>query len=264
MAGNVNLVQYSEGGGILSDAIVVLHDPHFLMSNTVDYGKKMAKTAPLCYIRMTETAEDGTELDHEQYLSLGGADDFIPSEDGLGLMKVGTKDAIVKNTNFAAFVQSVMDAGFPPDRIKDNDISFLEGLKCHVMRKVVTRDGLEKKAGRDATVLLVDKLYLDEKPAAKKGVKAGAKAGATVPAATKTETDPALIEEAKSILTQVLLSDAVMEAGGSIAKSKIIAPVLTLLKDNPNKKELTKIIVGDEFLSLCDGWTFEKGMLAIG
>ncbi|MFA5186651.1 MAG: hypothetical protein WC551_09265 [Patescibacteria group bacterium] len=254
MAGNVNLLQFGEGGGILSDAIVVLHDPHFLMSNTVAYGKSMAKTAPLLFVRMTETAEDGAELDHEQYLSLGGADDFAPTEDGLGLTKIGTKDAIVKTTNYAVFIQSIMDAGFPPERTKENDISFLEGLKCHVTRKVVTRDGLEKRAGRDATVLIVDKLYLDEKPAAKKGAKVGA--------GTKQAPEAALIEEAKSILTQVLYSDSATD--GSIAKNKLIPSVLSLIKDNPNKKELTKIIIGDEFLNLCDGWTYEKGVIAVG
>ncbi len=262
MAGNVNLLQFSEGGGSLSDAIVVLHDLQFVMSNTVAYGKSMTKAAPLTHIRMTEVGEDGSELDHEQYLSLGGASDFVPSDDGLGLMKIGTKDAIVKTTNFAVFVQSIMDAGFPPDRVKDNDISFLEGLKCHITRKAVTREGLVKREGeRESTVLIVDKLYLDEKLAAKRGAKAGTGMKSTPATAAP---DATLIEEAKSVLMQVLFSEAVQEAGGSIPKNKLIPPVLSLIKDNPNKKELTKIIIGDEFLNLCDGWTFEKGVVAVG
>jgi hypothetical protein len=218
---------------------------------------------------MVETSEEGAELDHEQYLSLGGANDFVPSDDGLGLMKIGTKDAIVKNTNFAAFMQSVMDAGFPPERVKDNDISFLEGLKCHVTRKVVQREGMEKRDGREATVLVVDKLFLDEKPSAKKGAgaKAGAGAGTKSAPAAKVSDNSALTEEAKSVLLQVLYSEAVTEAGGSIAKAKPVPPVLSIIKDNPNKKELTQLILSDEFLNLCDGWTYNvvaKGVIAVG
>ncbi|MFA5354828.1 MAG: hypothetical protein WC291_11415, partial [Thermodesulfovibrionales bacterium] len=75
--------------------------------------------------------------------------------------------------------------------------------------------------------------------------------------------DEKLIEEAKSVLIQVLYSDAVQEAGGSIAKNKLVPPVLSVIKDNPNKKKLTEIIFKDDFLTLQDGWTYEKGVISV-
>ena len=253
MAGNVSLLQFGEGGGILSDAIVVLKDPRFIIG---DYGGKSQVAVPMLRLPMIEMGEGGEELEHVQLFSVGGAKDFIPDDTGMGLVKVGSKDAIVKNSNFAVFIQSIMDAGFPPDKTTDNDIGWLDGIKCHVTRKAVTREGMADQK-KDATVLIVDKLYLDEKPGK---AKAGAKGAAAGKAAATAVDDSALIEEAKSILMQVIYATDEQ----SIAKNKLIPPVLSLIKDNPAKKELTKIIVGDDFLRLCDGWTYEGGVIAAG
>jgi hypothetical protein len=260
--GDVSLIHgVPGGGGILEDAIVVLRNPHFVMSNTVPYGKNMQKVAPLFAVTTTETLEDGSELDHEQFISLGGVDDFIPSDDGLGLNKIGTKPSIVEDSNFLLFITSIMDAGFPTERIKsEHDITFLDGLKCHVTKKVKERKGLDKK---EQSYLFVDKIYLDEKQTGKRGVKAGTGAGAGAGKSAPTEVDEALIEEAKSSLLELLYSDAIAEAGG-IAKNKMIAPLLAIIKKNPKVKELTKIILSDEFLVLQEGWVYEKGMITTG
>lgn len=259
MAGNVSLLQFGEGGSILSDAIVILHDPRFIMG---DYGGKSQAVVPMLRLPMIEVGEGGEELEHVQLFSVGGAKDFIPDDTGMGLVKVGSKDAIVKNSNFAVFVQSILDCGFPPERTIDNDISWLKGIKCHVTRKAVTREGMTDQK-KEATVLIVDKLYMDEKGGK---AKAGAKVGAGVAPGKKgaAALDDAFIEEAKSVLMQVLYSDAVQAAGGAIMKNALIGPVLSLIRDNPNKKDLTRIIVSDTFLTLCDGWLYEAGMLTAG
>ena len=255
MAGNVSLLNYGEGGGILSDAIVTLRDPRFIMG---DYGGKSQVAVPMLRLPMVEIGEGGDELEHVQLFSVGGAKDFIPDDTGLGLVKVGTKDAIVKNSNFAVFMQSIIDAGFPPEKTIDNDISWINGIKCHVTRKAVTREGMADQK-KDATVLVVDKLYLDEKGAAKKGVGKAA-AGKATAAPAKAELDEGLVEEAKAILMEVLLG----EDSGPLAKNKLMPAALAVLKGNPNLRGIIGILVKDEFLTLCDGWQYEGGVLTVG
>jgi len=250
------MVVFSEGGGILNDAIVVMRDPRFILG---DYGGKRDMAVPMLSIKMMEVSDEGEELEHNQYFSVGGAKDFIPDDTGTGLVKVGDRSAIVKTSNYALLMQSILDAGFPPERIKENDITFLNNLKCHVTRIAVKREGMDKK---DTTAMVVDKIFLDDdkKGKGKTGAKAGTKAGAK---AVDTDAGDDLVEEAKTILMEIILSDEVQADEGKLPKNKIISPLLTRIKTNPNKVGLMKLITSDEFLNLRDGWEYEKSIISI-
>lgn len=141
-----------EGGGLLNDVIVTFKEPKFVRTN---YGGKSSTYRPAAHILLVE--DDGTTYD-DQFWSAGKDTDWVPSDDGHYLVKVGAKSGISKSSNFGLLMKSLMENGFPKDKV-DQDITFLDGVKVHLRQQVVAdRDKVKSKDGTkeyDATVLAV-------------------------------------------------------------------------------------------------------------
>lgn len=237
---------FLEGGALLDDVNLTVQSARFIMG---DYDGKMMEKVPM--LKLIVLTEEGDE--QHQFYSVGGSSDFAPDDTGKGLNKIGQKAALTKSSNFALFMAALVEAGFDQGKIDDNDISFLEGVRAHFIRKAVKREGLENKKGKDGTVLVPDKI-LEAKTAKGKGT--GAKAGA---AKAKAEDNAELQEEVKNLLLGVLSE----QDEGRIAKKNILGKILPQIKDNPAKKEIIGLATNDTFLGGQEEWTYAEGIVTL-
>lgn len=235
---------FIEGGALLDDINLDITYARFIMG---DYDGKMMEKVPM--LKMVVRSEEGEE--HTQFYSVGGTGDFAPDDTGKGLNKVGSKSALVKSSNFGLLMTSLVEAGFDAGNINNDDISFLEGIRAHFIRKAVKREGLENKKGKDNTVLVIDRLLEAKKATAGKG-KATAKASAKVD-------NTALLDEVKNILIEVLSE----QDESKIAKKNILGKILPKIKDNPAKKEIISTVTNDEYLGGQDEWVYAEGIISL-
>lgn len=92
---------------------------------------------------VTYESKDGMLAD--QNYSAGKLESLVPSEDGKRFVHPGGDDAKVnKSSNFAAFINSIIAAGFPAEKLGDGDVSVFEGTKI-----VIENLAQPKRAGLD-------------------------------------------------------------------------------------------------------------------
>lgn len=71
---------------------------------------------------------------YKQYYSAGDPNRFTPSEDGRRAVPRGSATSLNNNTNLAVLMQSIINAGFPEDKLggaTGDDISSIEGLYAY-------------------------------------------------------------------------------------------------------------------------------------
>lgn len=251
---------FVEGGGLIDDVDVTVQQATFVLW---DYNGQVNPAVPA--LAMTLAQEDGSTID--QYFAAGDAKYFVPSkddktpaEDNMGpfLLQVGDKAGLNNNTNAAKFIISLVNAGFPEDKLEKGDISVLEGLKFHLKREAVKRTGLVrtgKNAGREQTVITCAKILSmpgESKPASTLGKPKANGAAAASNGGGGHE------EEATSVLLEVL-----SEADGTLPKAKLSTMAFQKLKGNPNQKEISKLLFADTFIKSVDGIKLEGGIVSI-
>ena len=100
---------FSEGGGLLDDVNATVKEARF---EIFDYQGK-GNAAPSA--RFTLSLEDGSEV--SQNWSCGKATDWTPSEDGKTLVAIGRATSLNRQSNVALLLESIVNSGFPEDRI---------------------------------------------------------------------------------------------------------------------------------------------------
>jgi len=241
---------FVEGGGLLDDVDVIFKAVRF---TTWDYNGKVPVAVPA--IKATMEVVDGETV--EQYWSIGAAKDWSPSEDGKTLVAVGRSTNLVSSANGAILLTSLVNAGFPEDKLID-DISVVEGLEAHVVRvPAPVRVGLKKAARADGkvfddTVLVVgtiNKLPWDKKA---KGSKSGKKAGGAS-------------EDVQAKATEILMN-LLAENPDGIAKQSIPGLAFKAISDtDADRNEIVKLVFDDAFLSSdAVPWTYENGTVTLG
>lgn len=267
---SINPENFLLGGGLVDDANMVWDLVEFTM---FDYGGKAAP-APAIHISMTDQ-ESGEQ--HDQYYSVGRAQDWTPSEDGKRLVAIGSASGIRGNSNGGILLASAVNAGFPVDQLSD-DISVMQGTVAHMIRvPAPKRPGLAKQknadgSDRESTILTVDEILSlpGEKKAVKGQPKKKAPAGApkttkaAAPAPAPTEGEGGEGDDLASVAVEFVINAAV-EAGGSIAKKSLPSKVFKDLKDNPNKAAISKMVFDDTFLG-GEGvpWEYADGVVTMG
>lgn len=234
-------------GGLLDDVDVTFTDVNFV---EYDYGGSISTPV----LALHATLLDGEGKANEQYWSAGDLSRFQPSEDGLSIVAVGASKGLNNNTNAAALLRSVVDAGFPEDKFGDGSVDVLEGLVAHVNRVAQPkRAGIQTGADKkfDPTVLVVTKVVkLPWEKGSPKGAATPKTAGtagktaASTAAASPSEGDSDLTTEAAETLVLVL-----GENNGSIPKAKLAGKLFKPLMKNANRGELLKLLTDDEFLA---------------
>jgi hypothetical protein len=238
---------YEGGGGLLDDVDATIEEAAFVM---FDYNGKAPVPIPAAYLKLV--GEDGEA--HDQYWSIGK--DFSPNEDGSGLVATGTATGINKGSNFGILMSSIVEAGFPENRLGES-IKVLEGLKCHLARVAAPKRSTQRAPRADGkvydeTILTINKIYqLPWEKGAGKG-KVGGK-GAKVVGVE----DSSLDEELQEAITGILL-----EKGGEVTRQQLAAAVFQSLKENPNRNAMVKRAYEDEFLK--NGpWAYDKGTISM-
>lgn len=263
-------------GGLLNDCNVTIVDMTFVDDWT--YGGTVSD--PVLALKVTFHKDDQTEeeQDTEQYFSAGDLAKWIPDPDNPKHVipaENSSAKALNNNTNCAAFLGSLIAAGFPINA-KGHEVSefvdVFEGTYCHVIRvPQKKRSGLAGD-GKEREVLTVDQVLrlpwekAGVKTAAKPGVmpaKANGKTTTQVAAPAEEEAteeegpDEALVGEAAELVAGVI-----EEKGGKIAASALAIAVLKPLQGNENRAAILALVKNPEFLGMEGApWSYDGKML---
>lgn len=182
--------------------------------------------------------EDGKE--HDEYYSVGKADTWAPSDDGLTFvpLKKGRSGAN-DNSNGAYLFNSLVAAGFPQDQIGE-DLSIFDDMDCTFARQKIERTIKgETKTSNPLLISSIERMPGAAKPAkgkpgtAKAPVAAAGK-GAMVPKAPA-KAAPAKANAAADLAEETIV-EILTEAGEPVTKKKLGIKLLTKLKGNPQTK----------------------------
>lgn len=245
---SLNPEDFSEGGGLLDNVDVTWEKCRFMMW---DYQGKIQTPVPALCIKMT--LEDGDEA--EQYWSAGNPKDWAPSQDGTILLPQGTAESINMTSNLGILISSIVNAGFPIEKLEDK-ISIFDGMRAHMVRQAAPkRSGLAtapRADGRsfDPTILVVDKIlsFPWEKGAAKGA--GGAKAAA--PAADDSAAADLAVETIMGILAET----------PTMPRTNLASQVFQKLKGSELRNAAVQLVYSDEFIT--NGpWNYADGNVSI-
>lgn len=249
-------------GGLIDDVDVDFTEARFV---EWDYGGTIDVMALAFCLKMAD--DEGTE--HIQYYSAGDIKNWEPSEDGHCLVRVGSATTINDSSNFSQLVASLVNSGFPEDKI-DDDATIFEGMRCHVRRVAQPkRTGLINKQDgeRERTVLLVTEIH--KLPWEKKGKgKAAAKGkGKTRVAAKDVETvaaedtgDDGDINDKATETVMGILAD---NGGGPVTKANLSKAIFKVLEKDSDRNKIVQIAYKEEFLT--EGpWEYDGAQVSLG
>jgi hypothetical protein len=259
MAGQAALLKPStfvEGGGLPGDIDVTFKEVKFVLW---DYNGKIPTANPAMFVKMQE--DSGEE--HDQWWSSGQSKDWVPSEDGKTLVAVGSATGLNTNSNAGMLITSIVNAGFPEDKI-DGDVTVFQGLRCHVIRQPVKREGLTREPRADgkvfeSTVLVVSKIH--SLPWEKSSATGKAATGTTVASGTSGGNGAAggtLEETASGVVMEILMAE-----GKHIPKQQLVTKVFQKVKGNPECNKIVQLVNKDEFLG-SGPWTLNGGVVSMG
>ena len=208
-------------GGLIDDVDVEITDARFI---STDYEGTLASANALALQATMKVLGDDSGNEHIQLFSAGNTADFLPDPDtdGKTLIKNAVRESLTRSTNLALFLQSMIDCGADLGPMSSGDVSVLEGLKCHVMRKPAPkRDGLPVNARQDSqgrerekTILLCTKIIA--LPWDKKGKGTPKATAAAAPAkATAAAQDAGELDEDQTLLAIQYLTEDLTENGAS-------------------------------------------------
>jgi hypothetical protein len=255
---------FTAGGGLIDDADVEITKARFVQ---YDFEGKSENGPSLCLMLVLADTEKN---DHVQYFSAGNLAYFVPSEDpknpdlnGITIVKVGDKESLNGGTNTAIMLNSLVQAGFPEDKMDAGDVRVLEGLVGHVNRvPQPKRSNIAKKEGqRDPMVLVFTKILSmpgeQKKGAAAKTTAAAKSASATATTASTNGSDE-LVEELTGELIGLFAAKGVSE----LKKVEISKGLFgTIDKTNPNKNKLISMAAKDDVLKSLEGFSYNGSVL---
>jgi hypothetical protein len=267
----------AQAGGFLDDADVTFAELRFVVW---DY---MGKAAPAVALRVSMEEADGTR--HEQYYSAGDPAKYQPSMDGKTIEPLAGATGLNQNTNVIAFITSIVNAGFPEDKLGE-DVSIFDGMYVHVNQVAQPkRPGLKKAADdKEKTYLLVTKiLRLPWEAVAKAPAKGAPKAASSLRAVAPNNTpsahataaptpspaaDPeALSDEAIQQKARETVLAILMEKGGSVDKSKLPIEAFRVLNNDKQRNAIVMVIYQEGFLQAAKDegvFTYDGKTISLG
>ena len=204
---------------------------------------------------VTRDGEEGT-----QHYSAGDLKRLIPSTDGKRAVPVAGRDSavIIQSSNLAQLVSSLVNAGYPKDKITD-DVSQFEGTGVHVRRVAQAKKaGLKQEEGKkEQQVMIVSEiLWLPgETPkftvgsGGKHSKAVGAPKGASVPGTATAAVTPAVEDPAVDEKTAGYLMQLLAQSGGTVNRSQIPATLFALCKTDPLSSKIVTSAYKQSWLS---------------
>lgn len=260
----------AEGGGLLDNIRATITGGAFEVTN---YGGKAKQKVFAARLDLEE--QNGTAHE-DQWWKMGDVEDWVAINGGRGFDRAGVKDAVNKGTNFGIFMNSLIDAGFPADKLTP-DIGCLFGLEAHFQQQIVEgRDKIKSKDGSkeyDPKVLCVAEIFSfpwEKKSKAKTG--GGKKSSAKGKGTTESNGADTGVEDATAqIITEILLEVAEQSEDGTveIPKKSLGTSIMKKAKANDDidpkmTNQMVKKAFEDEFLGAQDRpWTYEDGVLSM-
>jgi len=224
------------GGGVPSDRNLNIVSAEFT------YWDYNGQTAAITALKVAYTDDDGAE--YTQYYSAGSPDRLKPSSDGKSLESVGDANGLTSHSNCSIFLESLVEAGFPENKLAD-DISIINGLRIYsVAKEQPKRAGMKGKPGDTKVVLVVSKIF--KMPWDKK---------------QKAEVVTEAVESEYVAKAAAIIARLAAAAGGSIGLPKIGAAIYTdpeILAD-PDHEKIAEVAFSNEVkvALLAYGFTFE-------
>lgn len=257
------------GGGGIDDVDVVIKACRFRLW---DYNGTIQ--TPVLGLEVTYLEDDGSESN--QVYSAGDMKHFVPSEDGSEAVQVGKHPNLNDSTNAMAWMVSMVNGGFPEDKIGDK-VSIFEGARVHVNQvPQVKRKGLATPQANDKLILLVSKVLAlpwdaKAKATAPKTTKAAPVAVAAKAAQAQVAAPMAAAPAANGELSP--LNDQAVSAmigiivtkGGAIVKAAIAQEAFKVFATDPNRNALVQLVYSDAFLKQEGApWTFDGSTVSMG
>ena len=239
---NIRPDQAAGGGGLIDDFDGMISDMRFIMT---DYDGKMPNQVPVCQVTFDIDGEESVSL-----YSVGGDGDFAPDDTGHGLNKLKSKAVLTKTCKFIMLLNSLVEGGFPLNRLDPQDISPVIGTAGHFLRKAVEFKGLKRgRDDRESTVLLCTKIIrLPGEAEAEAGKGKGKGKGGQI-------ADSGMADALAGVIQGIII-----EADGKIAKKDVLSALFKV--DLPgDKKSTLKLASSDEYLKGRKEWTYEDGIL---
>ena len=247
------------GGGLWGDVDATITGAIFIMSN---FGGKADQMVPVFELKV----EDANGQEYEQLLSIGRGKIAL-SKDGTKLIPTAEGVKINPGSNFGLFISSLVNGGFPEDKLRVDDISVLLGTKAHFERTAAPkRPGIIKAPRADGkvyedTILIVTRV-LTLPWEAKKGVgkapaKAPGKAAAPAAKSKALQATDDVGEEAQGAVIQALAMES------DVTMQKLAANVFKVAAASPNKAAIVKMIYQEGFLDSIEGVTVENGVVSM-
>lgn len=255
------LPQDFAAGGAIPDGDYMIASARAAIFN---YGGNGPETPA---IHVTFADADGES--REQHYSAGKMEFLKPSEDGLRLVHPEGGDArIGKQSNAAAFLVSLIDGGFPVERLGD-DLSAIDGTRVTIVNKAQPkRAGLtDQKEGK--TIPLVAKV-LSLPGEGKGGVKGAAAKPATRTPATAASTAASNgggnLDESAISAIQEILAEA---PDNTLTRLKLGTNVMLKLSKakDPNMSGIKKLASDAVWLAAnaeAGGWTTDGDTVKLG
>jgi hypothetical protein len=220
----------------------------------------MGKANPSVALKVSMEDENG--ITHEQYYSAGDPKRLTPIEEGKGVVGVeSSPNGLTSSTNAVAFITSLINAGFPEDKIT-NDVSVFDGMTVHVNQVAQPKRPGLKDQKENKTYLLVTKIVrmpgeaAPVKPAKGAPVQKAATGPRPVPAnAGPTPTpSPAPVPGAEPSADVVAKARATVleilaQKGGAIPKQKLPTEAFRALSNDPDRNTIVTLVFQDAFLA---------------
>jgi RNase P/RNase MRP subunit p29 len=228
---------FVETAGIPSERNLTVKNAEFT------YWDYNGKTGATTVLKLVLIDDEGAEF--VQYYSAGSPERICPSPDGKSLGAVGDAIGITNTSNLSIFIESLVRAGFPENKLGD-DITVIIGLRFYaIAQDQPKRTGIKGKQSDFGKVILVVSKVL-QMPWEKKPV---------FEVASETN-DRVCIDK-----TVAYIKRLAMAAGGSISANEIgaamyIDPEITA---DPDQKKIAFMALGSEVKDAlsANGFTFE-------
>lgn len=224
---------------------------------------------------------DGEKEPFTQHYSAGELEQFAPSMDGTNpvpldnenateaqlegvyALRVGKKEQLNNNTNWAQFVGALIDAQFDKSQL-GSSVTFMEGVYGHWNRiPQKKRSGIvaTPAAGAGAAKARAnDILVITELKQAPTGAKTAARPAKATAAAQAQQAAPATASSGGGDLDDrlaVVVTEAVLAAGDEgLLKGKLAGIVIKAFA-GPEKAKAVKRVSETEFLEGYDTWVFD-------
>lgn len=258
------------GGGKLDNSDVTITKMRF---RTWDYNGTIA--APVLGLQVEFDLHDGGQV--PQVYSAGDLKNFVPAEDGLSAVPIGHLSGLVESTNAMAFIASLVNVGFPEDKVGD-DISVFEGMQVHLDEQPQPKRGGKASGGDNKQIALATKLLAmpgEKTKGAAKGQAGQAKTQGTVagpkksaaPVASQAPPTNGAVDDALMTETTGHVLAVLTGKGGAVEKKVLANELFKLVQKEKNRNAIMQLAFKDQYLSGGMGdvpFSFDGTTIALG